>query len=218
MKRIGVMIVLSVFAAGLCSCAGPTQQQRGTKTGVLIGAAGGAILGQVIGRDTEATLLGAGIGAALGGLAGNQIGAYMDRQEQELRSALAASEAVSIQRTQNVLTATFRSEILFDFDSYALKPGAYAEIGRVANVLNRYPQTTIRVEGHTDATGSETYNQTLSERRAEAVKNALVQRGVDPRRIQTVGFGESQPISSNNAINRRVNIVIIPISQQAGGY
>ncbi|MBW2108992.1 MAG: OmpA family protein [Deltaproteobacteria bacterium] len=218
MKRIGVMIVVTMFTASLCACAGPTQQQRGAKTGVLIGAAGGAILGQVIGRDTEATLLGAGIGAVLGGLAGNQIGAYMDRQEQELRSALAASEAASIQRTQNVLTATFRPEVLFDFDSYTLKPGAYAEIGRVANVLNRYPQTTIRVEGHTDATGPEAYNQTLSERRAEAVKNALVQRGVDSRRIQTIGFGESQPISSNNAMNRRVNIVIIPISQQSGGY
>ncbi len=74
------------------SCAGPTHQQRGAKTGVLIGAAGGAILGQVIGRNTEATLLGAGIGAAVGGLSGHQIGAYMDRQEQELRAALAASE------------------------------------------------------------------------------------------------------------------------------
>lgn len=218
MKRVVVTVVGIIFTVGLFCCAGPTQQQRGAKTGVLIGAASGAILGQVIGRDTEATLLGAGIGAALGGLAGHQIGAYMDRQEQELRSAMAASEAASIQRTQNVLTATFKSEVLFDFDSHTLKPGAYAEIGRVANVLNRYPQTTIRIEGHTDATGSEAYNQKLSERRAEAVKNALVQRGVDPRRIQTIGFGESQPISSNNAINRRVNIVIIPIGQQAGGY
>jgi outer membrane protein OmpA-like peptidoglycan-associated protein len=182
------------------------------KTGTLIGAAGGAILGQVIGRDTEATLLGAGIGAAVGGLAGHQVGRYMDRQEQELRSALAASEAASIQRTQDVLTATFKSEVMFDFDSATLKPGAYNEMARVADVLNRYPQTTIRVEGHTDATGSEAYNQELSERRAQAVESALVQLGVAPARIYTIGFGEAQPISSVNAVNRRVNIVIIPVT------
>ena len=201
-------IALLAFA-----CAGTTHKESGAKTGVLIGTAGGAILGQVIGGDTEATLLGAGIGAVVGGLAGHQVGSYMDKQEQELRDAMAASDAVSIQRTLDVLTATFKGEVFFDFDSSTLKSGAYAEIGRVANVLNQYPQTTIRIEGHTDSKGSEVYNQVLSEKRAEAVKAALTQRGVDPRRIQSVGFGESQPISSEDAMNRRVSIVIIPITQ-----
>jgi len=210
MKKIIAIIASLALAISLFSCAGPTQQERGAKTGALIGAAGGAILGQVIGGHTESTLLGAAIGTAIGGVAGHQIGAYMDRQEQELRAAMAASEAASIRRTQDVLSATFQSEVLFDFDSSILKPGAYREIGRVANVLNRYPQTTIRVEGHTDSKGSEAYNQTLSEKRSLTVKSTLTQRGVDPARIQTVGFGESQPISSNNAMNRRVVIVIIP--------
>jgi len=210
MKKIIAIIASLALAISLFSCAGPTQRERGAKTGALIGAAGGAILGQVIGGHTESTLLGAAIGTAVGGIAGHQIGAYMDRQEQELRAAMAASEAASIRRTQDVLSATFRAEVLFDFDSSTLKPGAYTEIGRIADVLNRYPQTTIRVEGHTDSKGSEAYNQILSEKRSLAVKSALTQKGVDPARIQTVGFGESQPISSNDAMNRNVVIVIIP--------
>ena len=214
MKRTITILTSLFILISMFSCAGPTQQERGTKTGALIGAAGGAILGQAIGRNTTGTIIGAGIGAAIGGIAGNQIGAYMDRQEQELRAAMAESEAASIQRTQNVLTATFKSEVMFDFDSSTLKPGAYREMDRVAGILNKYSQTMIRVEGHTDSKGSEAYNQTLSEKRAMAVKNALTQRSVDPVRIQTVGYGESQPISSNDAMNRRVNIVIIPIEAE----
>ncbi|OEU49584.1 MAG: hypothetical protein BA872_02810 [Desulfobacterales bacterium C00003060] len=209
-KTIVSIIVSLTLAMCLFSCAGSSKQTKGATTGALIGAAGGAIAGQAIGRNTEATLLGAAIGTAIGGIAGYSIGAYMDSQEQELRVAMAANDAASIQRTQDVLTATFKSDIFFDFDSSTLKPGAYAEIGRVSDVLNRYPQTTIRVEGYTDSKGSEAYNQNLSQGRALAVKNALIQRGVDPRRIQAIGYGESQPISSSDAMNRRVNIVITP--------
>ena len=213
MKKTVSTFVILVFSMTLFSCAGATRQQKGTAGGAAIGAVIGAGLGQAIGGDTEGTLIGAGIGAALGGIAGNQIAAYMDRQEQALRDAMAESDAVNIQRTQDVLTATFKGDIFFDLDSSILKPGAYSEIDRVSNVLNNYPQTTIRVEGHTDSTGPEDYNQRLSEKRAEAVKSALIQRGVDPRRIQAVGYGESQPISSNNAMNRRVGIVTTPIRQ-----
>ena len=210
MKRvISLILVLSLFGF-LFSCAGTSRSKKGLGTGVLIGAIGGALLGQAIGRNTEATLIGAGIGTLVGGVAGHQIGAYMDRQEGELRSAIATTEAAGITRTNDVLIATFRSEILFGFDSFILKPGAHTELGRVADVLIRYPQTSIRIEGHTDSRGSEQYNRILSEKRAGAVKNALVQRGVSARRVQTIGFGESQPFSSNDAMNRRVNIVIIP--------
>jgi outer membrane protein OmpA-like peptidoglycan-associated protein len=138
----------------------------------------------------------------------------MDRQEQSLRNAIATSEAASVKREQDILTATFRSEVMFDLNSSALKPGGLAEIERVARVLNDYPQTMIRVEGHTDTQGSESYNLQLSQKRAEAVKNALIQQGVDERRISAIGYGESQPISTEHAINRRVNIVISPIRQE----
>ena len=213
MKKMALHIFLIVVVFTLVSCAGASRQQRGTAIGTGVGAGVGAIVGEAIGHDTEGTLIGAGIGALVGGITGNQIGAYMDRQEQDLRDAMAASEAASIRRTEEVLTATFRSEILFDFDSAALKPGAYTEIARVAGVLRKYPQTTITVEGHTDSRGSEVYNQALSERRAQAVKAALVQQGVNSRRIQAIGYGESQPISSDDDLNRRVNIVITPTAQ-----
>ncbi len=213
MKKLVSLGIILAFMTTLYACAGATHQESKTKTGVLVGAGVGAAAGQAIGRDTKGTLIGAALGAAIGGIAGNRIGAYMDQQEQALRNAVAASDATSIQRSQDVLTATFKSDYLFDFDSSTLKPGAYAEIDRVANVLVQYPETMIRVEGHTDSKGSEAYNQRLSERRAEAVKNALVQRGVNPARIQTIGYGESQPISSVDALNRRVAVVIIPVER-----
>jgi len=206
--RLTVLLILSLF---IVSCAGTTNQERKTKEGVLVGAGVGAILGQVIGGDTQGTLIGAGIGAALGGVAGNQLGAYMDRQEADLRNVMAASEAASVTRSQNVLTATFKSNSFFATNSSILMAGAYSELDRVAKVLRDYPQTRIRVEGHTDSKGNAAYNMTLSEKRAQAVANALVQRNVDPARMQVMGFGESQPVSSSDADNRRVNIVIIPV-------
>jgi len=213
MKKIISIYVVGALMLTLLSCAGATRQEKGTATGAAIGAGIGAGLGQAIGRDTKGTLIGAGIGAVLGGIAGNQIGAYMDRQEQALRDAMAESDAVNIQRTQDVLSATFKGDIFFDVNSSTMKPGAYSEIDRISKVLNNYPQTMIRVEGHTDSTGPEDYNQRLSEKRAETVKNALVNRAVDSKRINAVGYGELQPISSDNAINRRVSIVITPIQQ-----
>ncbi len=207
MKRLANVSTIVLLSAALTSCA--TNQQTGTAIGAGAGAGIGAILGQAIGHNTTSTLVGAGIGAALGGLAGNQIGAYMDNQERALREVTDAS----IRREQDVLTATFKSDMFFDYDSAQLKAGAYSELNRVTTVLNQYPQTTIRVEGHTDSKGSDQYNQQLSERRAESVKNALAQQGVDARRIEAVGYGESQPISSSDAMNRRVNIVINPIRQ-----
>lgn len=213
MRKILIPGLLFFMIVSLISCAGATNAERQTKHGVLIGAGTGALLGQAIGGSTEGTILGAGLGAMLGGIAGHQVGAYIDRQEQELRNAVADTEFASVRRIEDTLIATFRSDIFFEYNSSALLPGAYVEIKRVTEVLNSYPQTSITIEGHTDTRGTMEYNQRLSEKRAMAVKNMLLQYGVHPRRIRTVGFGETQPISSNHAINRRVNIVINPIEQ-----
>lgn len=218
MKTKFVALVLAIM---LVSCSGMSErQQTGTAVGAVGGAAVGAVIGGAYGGKTGAWIGGL-IGAGLGGLAGHQVGSYMDRQEAELNAVLAESRAnnqASIERDRentDVLLATFKGDVFFDFDSAILKPGAYAEFDRIVPVLKKYNHTAIQVEGHTDQVGSEAYNQTLSEKRAEAVKNALVQRGIDPIRIRSVGFGESQPISSNNALNRRVTLRIIPLVKEA---
>lgn len=214
MKKILTTIFAVALLVNLFSCASlQTQQEQGTAAGAGVGAGVGALLGQVIGGDTEATLIGAGIGAALGGLAGNQIGRYMDNQEKDLQNAIAYTESASISRDQDVLRATFRGETFFDYDKSTLLPGAYAELQRISDVLNKYPQTIIEVGGHTDTRGSEEYNLRLSEQRAQAVKNELIRNGVMAQRIKAVGYGESRPISSDHAMNRRVEIIIVPIRE-----
>lgn len=214
MKSLMRTLVILVLIGSMLSCSAlDTRTEKGTATGAAVGAIAGAALGQAIGRDTAATLWGTAIGAIIGGVAGHEIGYYMDQQETKLQTIAAQSrrDVVTVDRTQDVLTATFKSDILFDRDSAIMKPGAYSEIDRVATVLNDYPETVIRVEGHTDSSGPEDYNQRLSERRANAVKNALIQRNVHPDRVIAVGFGESMPVSSSDALNRRVNVVIIPV-------
>lgn len=213
MKRLLILALVVFMTWG---CAQPTSKtQKGAMVGTGLGAAAGAGLGQAIGGDTEATLLGAGIGALVGGVAGGSIGRYMDNQESELRQGFAQSDAANVQRNANILEVTFKSDVLFDTDSAALKAGSHTEISRVARVLNEYPQTSIVVAGHTDSTGSEEHNQALSERRAQSVKNALIDQGVSPARVTTVGYGEMQPIASNytpegRQMNRRVVVTIAP--------
>ncbi|MFW6387260.1 MAG: OmpA family protein [Thermodesulfobacteriota bacterium] len=219
-----ITIVILVLGLALAGCSQPmSKTQRGTAVGAGTGAAVGAGLGQLIGGDTEATLLGAGVGAALGGTAGGFFANYMEKQEQAMRQNLANVEDASIRRDAQTLAVTFKSDLLFDFDSAAVKPGAYDELQRVAEVLNAYPQTKLQIAGHTDSSGSEDYNQGLSERRAEAVKTILVNYQVAAQRISTVGFGESQPVASNDSaagrqMNRRVAITIEPLQQQNQRY
>lgn len=204
-----------VFLLLLTSCMPQTKTGQGGLYGAAGGAAAGAAIGQAVGRDTEGTLWGAAIGAALGGAAGAGVGRMMDNQERDMRQALAASEAASVRREGNLLSIMFKSDMTFDVDSATVRPGLYPEIDRVAGVIRQYPQTLIRVEGHTDSTGSEDYNMRLSRRRAQAVADLLVQRGVAMSRIQLLGYGESSPVATNatesgRQMNRRVEIKVAP--------
>ena len=213
MKKLFVLLLVILFLDG---CAAPqNNQEKATRYGALGGAAAGALLGQVIVGDTKGTLIGAGVGALAGGVIGNQVGKSMDEQEAAMRRELASVEAANIQRNADVLAVTFKSDYLFAVGSANLNAGAFDEISRVSRVLNQYPDTNIQVAGHTDSTGSEEFNQTLSVNRAENVKNALIGQGVNPGRITTIGFGESAPVADNSSesgrqLNRRVVITIRP--------
>jgi outer membrane protein OmpA-like peptidoglycan-associated protein len=222
MKKVVALTIAVVFLAAGCST---MKENKKTTIGAVTGAVVGAGVGYAIGGGK-----GAAVGTAVGGLAGGTIGYMFDKQEKEFKQALADSEAASIQREQRiideskqreqeVLVLTFKSDFFFDVDSAVLKPGGYKDIDRAAVILNRYPETSLRVEGHTDSTGSEDYNLQLSEKRATAVKNELVAQNLDAARIQTIGFGESKPVADNNTesgrqLNRRVEIVIVPPSEQ----
>jgi len=215
MKKTTLLLCM-IFALAVSGCATDTQQKKGRVIGAALGTVVGAGVGYAIGGGKGAAI-GAGSGLLVGGLAGDQIGKYMDKQEAEMRQALAEVESASIQREQDILAITFKSDFSFDFDSAIIKPGAEDEIGRVAAVLIKYPQTNISIEGYTDSKGAEEYNMNLSTRRAEAVKASLIGRGLSSSRLQTIGFGESKPVATNDTEagrqqNRRVRIVIAPIT------
>lgn len=178
--------------------------------GGAIGAGAGGVAGGLIGRAQGNTALGAIIGAAVGGTAGALIGNHMDKQAEEMRRDL---ENAKIERIGEGIKITFDSGILFDIDSYQLQPQATANIESLVRILNKYPDTNILIEGDTDNTGSDDYNQTLSERRAQAVANYQKSLGVAGSRVSTVGLGESNPIASNETedgrrLNRRVEVAI----------
>ncbi len=220
MKKAYIYVFLSLLI--LASCAAPetqTKAQKGATYGAAGGAAAGAIVGQAIGHSTPSTLIGAAIGAAVGGLGGYGVGKMMDNQERDMRQALAKSDAAAVSREGNLLAVTFKGDVTFDTNSTIVRPGLMSEINRVAGVLTQYPQTLVRVEGHTDSVGSDAYNMDLSIRRANAVKNLLVQRGVTENRIDAVGYGKTMPVATNDTEagrqkNRRVEIKIAPQTQQ----
>lgn len=217
MKKLILIVVLGLFA--LSGCAAPQSKTgKGAAYGAAGGAIAGAILGQAIGHNTQGTLLGAAAGAAVGAGAGAGIGHMMDKQEADMRNALAASNAAAVKREGDLLAITLKGDVTFDVNSAVVRPGLYDDLDRIARIMIKYPQTSIVVAGYTDSTGTEAYNQRLSERRAESVKNLLVQQGVQTDRITAVGYGESRPVATNatpegRRLNRRVEIRIKPNTQ-----
>jgi outer membrane protein OmpA-like peptidoglycan-associated protein len=178
-----------------------------TKKGAAIGAASGAVLGAIIGEgELDEVLASAAIGAGIG--AG--VGLYMDRQEEKL----AQIPGTSVERVdENMLLVRFESDILFEVDSAALNAGAQGNLDQAASVFMEYDKTAIIAQGHTDSTGSEEYNQGLSERRAQSVVNFLVGVGVDGSRITALGYGENHPVADNGtaagrSLNRRVDLLL----------
>lgn len=181
-----------------------------TEKGAAIGAGAGAVVGGAIGHATGNTARGAILGAIVGGTAGAIIGQRMDRQAAEMQQELPDAR---IERVGEGILVTFDSGILFDFDSATLRPEAREKLRRLAESLKKYPDTEVLIVGHTDSVGPEAYNQRLSERRAEAAASFLMQQGIRPSRIRTIGKGETEPIASNDTetgrqLNRRVEIAI----------
>jgi outer membrane protein OmpA-like peptidoglycan-associated protein len=176
-----------------------------TAKGTAIGAGSGAVIGGIIGKQSGNTAVGAIIGAGVGGATGALIGQRMDKQAAELKADL---KGAKVERVGEGIKITFDSGLMFDFDSYTLTPGTKENLVALAKTLKKYDDTNILIEGHTDKTGSDDYNLALSEKRANAVEDYLEQLKVKGGRITTEGYGEVQPISANDAENRRVEVAI----------
>ncbi len=211
-----ILPVLLTSAVALGACTNPgyvtgdqqtRDEYRNTKGGAILGGILGAVLGEVVADEPAA---GAVIGAGVGALIGHDL----DKQAAELRNDI-DNENVKIVNTGDRLIVTLPEDILFASDSFAVRSDLQDDLQAVAKSLGDYPNSVVQVIGHTDSTGSAAHNQTLSERRAEAVADELWDAGVGFDRIQTVGAGENQPVASNlteagKAQNRRVEIVILP--------
>ena len=207
-------IIVAVSGSLLAGCAENVRNNPNTASGALIGALGGAAIGAILPGSSRTNAL---IGAGIGMLAGAAVGQYMDRQERELRAELAGTGA-DVYRQGDTLVVNFPANVTFGVDSAAIRPGFYRTLDDVSATLNRYPQSYLDVVGHTDSTGSDVYNQSLSERRAGSVSNYFRSRGVEPARIASYGMGETQPVASNadsygRQQNRRVELRITPATR-----
>jgi outer membrane protein OmpA-like peptidoglycan-associated protein len=183
-----------------------SQTKKGALLGTLAGAAAGAAIG---GHEHRAG--GALIGAATGAIAGGLIGSYLDKQAAEL-DAIPGAE---VEKRDDSILVNFQSQLLFDSGSSSLQPGAYDRLRTLARTLNNYPKSQVIIKGHTDSEGSERFNQSLSEQRADRVRSFLISEGVATSRITALGFGESLPVATNGtpegrSQNRRVELEIRP--------
>ena len=206
-------LAVSLIAASL-TVAGCATDPNNTQKGAAIGAVVGALLGKATGDNDKSRYA---WGAAVGAIAGGAIGNYMDKQEEELRTEL-SDTGVQVVREGDNLRLIMPGDITFATDSASISPNFNPVLQDVAKIVNNYEKTVLMIKGHTDDTGSEQYNQSLSERRAGAVKNLLINYSVNPTRITTVGMGEYSPkVPNNSAANRsmtrRVEMEIQPLTQ-----
>jgi outer membrane protein OmpA-like peptidoglycan-associated protein len=204
MRKLTALALVLVLLVPL-GCATRTQ------TGAVIGAGSGAVVGGAIGHAAGNTAVGAIVGAAVGGAAGAYIGNYMDKQAEEIERDL---EGAEVERVGEGIKITFDSGIMFDVARADLRAEAQSNLNQLSTILQKYSDTNILIEGHTDSQGSEDYNLELSQRRAQSVANHLSAQQVAATRFTMMGYGEAQPIASNESLegrqqNRRVEIAIM---------
>lgn len=216
LRKSAVLLLLTAFVV---ACATTTDDpNKKTKRGATIGAVAGAIAGAVIGNQSGNNRTGAVVGAAAGAAIGGAIGRRMDKQEQELRQI----EGVEVTRpSEGEIDVRLTGDILFDYNSSALRPESRRTLDELGENFRQYPDNEVIIEGHTDSTGGDAYNQKLSERRAASVADYLIDRGVPNRNVTVYGYGEMRPKASNDTaegrqLNRRVEIHI-RAPQSAGG-
>jgi outer membrane protein OmpA-like peptidoglycan-associated protein len=207
MRKILCVFLTGLFLIGPLGCASMSK----TEKGAVIGAGTGAVVGGVIGNQAGNTAVGAILGAAIGGAAGAAIGNYMDKQAEEMERDL---EGATITRVGEGIKVTFDSGLLFDVNKADLQYNAQQNLTNLSVILNKYEDTNILIEGHTDSDGSEEYNQTLSERRSTSVSAYLAKNSVGSPRMTTIGYGETQPVADNSTstgkqANRRVEVAIM---------
>jgi outer membrane protein OmpA-like peptidoglycan-associated protein len=218
-SRVGALALGLVSALTACTTLDPyTREERPARAQRqgIIGAAAGAVAGLITGDSSMERKKRALVGAGLGALAGAGVGNYMDRQEAKLRAELERT-GVSVTRIGDNITLNMPGNITFATDSADLNAGFFEVLNSVSLVVNEFNQTVIEVAGHTDSTGSDAYNQQLSERRAGAVASYLGTRSVLADRIITVGMGEGRPVASNDTDtgrqqNRRVELTLVPLT------
>ena len=200
-------VVIAVLVVSLVGCASMSNKSKGG----IIGAGSGAVIGGAIGKATGNTALGAILGAAVGGAAGAYIGHYMDEQAAEIEKDL---EGATVERVGEGIKITFDSGILFDVNKYDLKAPAKANLTNLAAILQKYPDTDVLIEGHTDGTGAADHNMNLSRNRAQSVATHLEAAQVNPGRFTIMAYGMTQPIADNSTVegraaNRRVELAIM---------
>lgn len=219
MNKLGIFVLAASIAMSGCETldayTGESKTSAATK-GAIIGAVSGAVVGLASGDDSVERRQRALIGAGVGALAGGAIGYYMDRQEARLRAELAGT-GVSVHRNGDNITLNMPGNITFATNSSDLSPQFFDVLTSVAKVMDEFDKTIVEVAGHTDSTGTDAYNQALSERRAESVAQYLRTREVNPQRLITIGLGESMPVADNGTdagrqLNRRVEITMVPLT------